>query len=251
MVRNLKKRLVPKKKEKKDSDPVLEENTQVLPSITTDNTNQVNRNTLSRNRWYVFCAWYSQTGNPELSHKQAGYQTHASPESLVARYQADNLPPPLSSAESAAVLELLAGKVSNEQLASVLADSIINNRENRAAQTYLELVLERERQAKVEQYRELDIEQRFRWAIEDSEILSVITACLNLQGASDLILGLSFWQETALLLGQEKLLEVKALIDKALDKNTIPVYIHNEELSDKNESNSQPKRRPGRPKKQV
>ena len=160
------------------------------------------------------------------------------------------LPEPPDPGASAELISQIVQKLPTSAIADLVVQSAKNGDNNRMLERLIDLYLDRERKSQVEQWRALDVDQRFRWAIEETEILAIISEMLCLQTAPQYLESLPFWRETLLNQGSERLQEYKALIDKVLGDSSNDGYIHKRELTEETKDIAAPApKRKGRPPK--
>jgi hypothetical protein len=200
-------------------------------------------------KFLQFCAWYAVTGDAETAYKKSGYELTVNMSTLLEKYKGYNLPEPPDPRTRAEIMAIIADKLSKNDLADLIVKSAQEGKDNRIANMLLELYLQQERMQTIDEYRAAEIDQRFRWAIEEPDILVVLTSMLNLQAAPEIVSSLPFWREMGAKYGQEKIAEVKSLIEQVLAKLPIVDYIDNRQLGETNSENVPAKRKPGRPKK--
>ena len=103
------------------------------------------------------------------------------------------------------------------ELAQIITDSVKYAKTNPLAESLLDLYLERERQKRIEQYKQLDIEQKTDKILNDPEYLNALNALLTAEHTDRrLVINASYWRIFEEKYGTKSLLEVKSLIDQTL-----------------------------------
>jgi|GEM_PF-6114330 len=203
-------------------------------------------------KFLLFAAWYTATGDSQVAYEKSNYDIKISISELVDKYRSYNMPQPPDPQARRELLGIITDKLSKGQLADIIVNSARDGKDNKIANMLLELYLQQERAQTIDEYRAAEIDQRFRWAIENPDILTVITTLLNLQAAPDITASLPYWREQGRIQGKEKLEGYKSLIEQALSSLQNDVYVDKRQLAAEVAfvDQAQPiKRKAGRPRK--
>ena len=175
----------------------------------------------------IFGALYATGVDPNVILSNTNCKNTGTQKHLLERYIALNLPAPQIADE--ALLSQLEQSLPVSELVQILAKSARDNVNNTIADKVLQLYLERERTRKREKYNQMDVQQRFAQAMKDTDFMAAIERAIAAEHIGERLLhNPAYWRAIVKKLGKEPVLEVKALIDKAL---VIPDNVDKRELA--------------------
>jgi len=199
----------------------------------TGKTPELTDNFITPKQHTVFSVYYALTGSTAVAGKKAGYQDGNTISKAVTRYNSYNLP--LHQTQSQSVLDQLEQELPTKKLVKLIAGSIRKGEPNSLADKCLQLYVERERTRRVEKYRQMDIQERFEWILNDTEFMGAIEKMIAVEHVDErLTTNQAYWSKYRAIYGRDRLLEVKSLINKVLK---IPVNVDKQEL-DKDSTDS-------------
>jgi hypothetical protein len=241
-----KKKFKPEKATQENIQADIQDSSHVNNSI--NKTSQLNP--VVSDKFLKWSCYYAISGSPDIATEKSGYEREWNQTKLIETYKAYNLPEPPDPSATNELIGQIVRKLPTSEIADLVVKSATTGDYNRMLERLIDLYLDRERKAQVEQWRALDVDQRFRWAIEETEILSIIAEMLCLQTAPQCLESLPFWHEVLALQGPEKLQEYKALIDKALGNLSNDAYIDKRDLAEETKEVAVPiPKKRGRPPK--
>lgn len=190
-------------------------------------------------KFLTFAVWFAVTGDAEQAIIKAEYESNRNQTQLIESYRQFNLPEPPDAALSAELYDLISGRLTKPELADLIVASVRSGQDNKPANMVLEYFLSREQRERQDQYRSAEVDQKIRWALDDSETVQSLVVALGLHSALETVQSPSYWR-SLVDSGQAKSVErVRALIDAALGDSPIRAYVDNGELSPETGGNVQ------------